>query len=85
MLCLRCSVLGLPYAMATLGWVPGVLLLAFVTLESAYAAYLLATLHELRDGRRIKTLRALARETCGESHSETGSSTCTGAMGAEES
>ncbi|GAB4823641.1 hypothetical protein N2152v2_010687 [Parachlorella kessleri] len=59
------KVLGLPYAMATLGWVPGVLLLAFVTLESAYAAYLLATLHELRDGRRIKTLRALARETCG--------------------
>ena len=59
------GILSLPYALASLGWIAGVLILIFVTLESFYSAYLLATLHELRDGRRIQNFRALARETAG--------------------
>ncbi|PRW33689.1 lysine histidine transporter 1-like [Chlorella sorokiniana] len=60
----RC-ILGLPYALASLGWVAGTLTLAFITASSCYSAFLLADLHILKDGRRMRTLRGLAREVLG--------------------
>ncbi|KAI7836584.1 hypothetical protein COHA_009545 [Chlorella ohadii] len=59
------GILGLPYALASLGWVAGTLILAFITASSCYSAFLLADLHILKDGRRMRTLRGLAREVLG--------------------
>ena len=59
------GVLGLPYALASLGWVFGLIMLTLATLTSAYSAWLLAQLHTLRDGRRVRTLRALGQEIFG--------------------
>lgn len=59
------GVLGLPYALASLGWVLGLCVLALATGASAYSAFLLAELHTLRDGRRVRTLRALGEEVWG--------------------
>lgn len=96
---------GLPYALASLGWVLGLCVLALATGASAYSAFLLAEvrggwsclwvraqekfasvtcslacrhsqrlpatrasapqLHTLRDGRRVRTLRALGEEVWG--------------------
>lgn len=36
------GILGLPYALASLGWVAGTLTLAFITASSCYSAFLLA-------------------------------------------
>ena len=52
-------------AAAGAGWVAGVLLLVAVTVASAYGAWLLATLHQLRDGTRTETLNELAFTTLG--------------------
>lgn len=46
-LCNRASpaptgILGLPYALASLGWVAGTLTLTFITASSCYSAFLLA-------------------------------------------
>lgn len=59
------GVLGLPYAMASQGWALGLCMLALATGASAYSAFLLAELHTLRDGRRVRTLRALGEEIWG--------------------
>lgn len=62
---LGAGVLSLPYAAACLGWVAATLLLAAVLASSAYSAWLMATLHQLRDGRRTETLIELAGATLG--------------------
>lgn len=59
------GVLGLPYAFSLLGWVAASLTLALCTATSAYSAYLLGHLHTLKDGRRVRTLRALGEEVWG--------------------
>eukprot|EP00887_Chlorella_sp_A99_P000380 scaffold13.g380.t1 len=59
------NVLGLPYAFSLLGWVAASLTLALCTATSAYSAYLLGHLHTLKDGRRVRTLRALGEEVWG--------------------
>ncbi len=46
------GVLSLPYAFSYLTWTGGVIALATTTATSLYTAYLLAALHEEKDGRR---------------------------------
>lgn len=62
---LGAGVLSLPYAFACLGWTAGVLLLTAVTSASAYCAWLMATMHELKDGSRTETMNELALATMG--------------------
>lgn len=59
------GILGLPYAVASLGWVAGLGMLSLLTAASCYSAFLLAELHTLRDGRRMRTLRMLGWEVLG--------------------
>ncbi|GAB4816155.1 hypothetical protein N2152v2_003201 [Parachlorella kessleri] len=59
------GVLGLPYAIASCGWVLGLLMLTLATATSCYSAFLLAEMHTLRSGRRVRTLRGLAEEVFG--------------------
>lgn len=51
------GVLSLPYAFSYLTWTGGVIALALTTATSFYTAYLLASLHEEKDGRRWGILR----------------------------
>ena len=46
------GVLSLPYAFSYLTWTGGIIALALTTATSLYTAYLLAALHEEKDGRR---------------------------------
>ena len=46
------GILGLPYAFSCLGWIGGLIVLAIATIASLYTCYLLAALHEDKDGRR---------------------------------
>lgn len=46
------GILGLPYAFSCLGWIGGLLALSIATVASLYTSYLLASLHEDKDGHR---------------------------------
>ncbi len=46
------GILGLPYAFSCLGWAGGLVVLAVATVASLYTSYLLAAMHEDKDGRR---------------------------------
>lgn len=51
------GVLSLPYAFSYLTWTGGVIALAVTTATSLYTGYLLAALHENKDGRRHNRYR----------------------------
>lgn len=51
------GVLSLPYAFSYLTWTGGVIALAVTTATSFYTGYLLAALHEDKDGRRHNRYR----------------------------
>jgi amino acid permease len=51
------GILGLPYAFSYLTWSGGLVALGATTATSLYTAYLLAALHEDKDGRRHNRYR----------------------------
>ncbi|BDA43177.1 Lysine histidine transporter-like 1 [Coccomyxa sp. Obi] len=60
------GVLSLPYAFSYLTWTGGIISLAVTTATSLYTGYLLAALHEDKDGRRHNRYRDLGRAIFGE-------------------
>jgi hypothetical protein len=58
------GVLGLPYAISSLGLATGVLALLVACVVSLYCSYLLAALHQI-DGRRHNSYRALGEHILG--------------------